>query len=189
MALTVSGIGFEGYEKRLEISFFKPGIFADPKGNGLQSLSKVQLDEILKPAECTIVSSLSNGEVRLSCPFRIQPFCVPGQIIIKTCGTKKLLLSIPPILELADSLSLIVIRETSEFSIALHANDVGNELGSNARPDVNGYCRLERNYEALGKGGSIVYYSFTRTGGSGSPRSTLHCCWIESQEDEKVEDI
>ncbi|KAF6134292.1 hypothetical protein GIB67_021889, partial [Kingdonia uniflora] len=51
LALLVSAIGFDGYEKRLEISF---------------------------------------------------------SIIIKTCGTTKLLLSIPPILGLANNLSLIV---------------------------------------------------------------------------------
>ncbi|PSS33611.1 S-adenosylmethionine decarboxylase beta chain like [Actinidia chinensis var. chinensis] len=359
MALPVSGIGFEGYEKRLEISFFEPGIFADPGGNGLRSLSKAQLDGILKPAECTIVRSLSNGEVDSYVLSESSLFVYPYKIIIKTCGTTKLLLSIPPILELADSLSLTVrfVRYTrgsfifpgaqpfphrnfgeevvvldhyfgklssgskaymmgsddkpqkwhvysasaelvkaslftlemcmtdldkkkasmfykthtssaammtdvsgirmilpnseicdfefdpcgysmnsiegsaistihvtpedefsyasfeavgydfrslsltlllervlacfqpSEFSIALHADD-GNELelSSDARPDVNGYYCLERNYEALGKGGSIVYYSFTRTGGCGSPRSTLHCCWNESEEDKNVED-
>ncbi|KAA8547849.1 hypothetical protein F0562_004278 [Nyssa sinensis] len=86
MALPVSPIGFEGYEKRLEISFSEPGIFADPGGQGLRSLSKSQLDEILQPAECTIVASLSNDH----------------------CGTTKLLLSIPPILKLAAALSLSV---------------------------------------------------------------------------------
>ncbi|KAL6961074.1 S-adenosylmethionine decarboxylase proenzyme [Sarracenia purpurea var. burkii] len=63
MALPVSAIGFEGYEKRLEISFFEPGIFTDPGGRGLRALSKSQLDEIVKLAECTIVSSLSNDDV------------------------------------------------------------------------------------------------------------------------------
>lgn len=47
MAVAVSAIGFEGYEKRLEISFFEPGVFVDPDGKGLRSLSKFQLDEVL----------------------------------------------------------------------------------------------------------------------------------------------
>ncbi|KAK6129065.1 hypothetical protein DH2020_037178 [Rehmannia glutinosa] len=47
----------------LEISFSEPGVFADPGGCGLRSLSKSQLDEILDPAQCTIVSSLKNDEV------------------------------------------------------------------------------------------------------------------------------
>ncbi|KAA8529245.1 hypothetical protein F0562_033956 [Nyssa sinensis] len=108
MALAASAIGFEGYEKRLEISFFEPSIFADPEGKGLRSLSKAQLDEILEPAECTIVSSLSNGHVDSYVLSESSLFVYPYKIIIKTCGTTKLLLSIPPILKLADALSLTV---------------------------------------------------------------------------------
>lgn len=108
MELPVSAIGFEGYEKRLEISFSDPGFFADPGGKGLRSLSKDQLDEILKPAECTIVSSLSNALVDSYVLSESSLFVYPYKIIIKTCGTTKLLLSIPPILKLADALSLHV---------------------------------------------------------------------------------
>lgn len=108
MALPVSAIGFEGYEKRLEISFSDPGLFADPGGKGLRSLSKDQLDEILKPAECTIVSSLSNDLVDSYVLSESSLFVYSYKIIIKTCGTTKLLLSIPPILKLADTVSLHV---------------------------------------------------------------------------------
>lgn len=108
MALPVSAIGFEGYEKRLEISFFEPGFFADPVGKGLRSLSKSQLDQVLNPAECTIVSSLSNDEVDSYVLSESSLFVYPYKLIIKTCGTTKLLLSIPAILELATMLSLTV---------------------------------------------------------------------------------
>ncbi|XP_059655595.1 S-adenosylmethionine decarboxylase proenzyme-like [Cornus florida] len=108
MAMAVSAIGFEGYEKRLEISFHEPSIFADPEGKGLRTLSKAQLDEILEPAECTIVSSLSNDYVDSYVLSESSLFVYPYKIIIKTCGTTKLLLSIPPILKLADALSLTV---------------------------------------------------------------------------------
>ncbi|KAK6157736.1 hypothetical protein DH2020_011984 [Rehmannia glutinosa] len=108
MALSVSSIGFEGFEKRLEISFFEPSIFADPEGKGLRSLSKSQLDEILGPAECTIVASLSNEHVDSYVLSESSLFVYPYKIIIKTCGTTKLLLSIPPILKLAENLSLSV---------------------------------------------------------------------------------
>ncbi|KAI4314017.1 hypothetical protein L6164_026960 [Bauhinia variegata] len=107
-ALSVSAIGFEGYEKRLEISFFHPGLFLDPEGKGLRSLTKSQLDEILTPAECTIVSSLSNDEVDSYVLSESSLFVFPYKIIIKTCGTTKLLLSIPPILKMAELLSLTV---------------------------------------------------------------------------------
>nr|ABY55855.1 S-adenosylmethionine decarboxylase 2 [Solanum lycopersicum] len=107
MELPVSAIGFEGYEKRLEICFFELGNSYGP-GCGLRSLSKDQLDEILTPAACTIVSSLANDEVDSYVLSESSLFVYAYKIIIKTCGTTKLLLSIPPILKLADSLNLKV---------------------------------------------------------------------------------
>ncbi|XP_058768306.1 S-adenosylmethionine decarboxylase proenzyme-like [Vicia villosa] len=106
MAMEVSAIGFEGFEKRLEISFFEPGIFVDPEGKGLRSLTKSQIDEILGPAECTIVSSLSNEKVDSYVLSESSLFVYPYKIIIKTCGTTKLLLSIPPVLKLSEELFL-----------------------------------------------------------------------------------
>lgn len=108
MAQQVSAIGFEGYEKRLELTFFEPSIFSDPNGQGLRALSKAQLDEILTPAECTIVSSLSNDHVDSYVLSESSLFVFPYKIVIKTCGTTKLLLSIPAILKLASSISLTV---------------------------------------------------------------------------------
>ncbi|KAL0450398.1 UNVERIFIED_CONTAM: S-adenosylmethionine decarboxylase proenzyme [Sesamum latifolium] len=112
MALPLSAIGFEGYEKELEISFSEPGVFADPGGRGLRSLSKGQLDEILEPAQCTIVSSLKNDEVDSYVLSESSLFVYSYKIILKTCGTTKLLLSIPPILRMADSLGLTVLLDT-----------------------------------------------------------------------------
>ncbi|KAK9064842.1 hypothetical protein SSX86_016224 [Deinandra increscens subsp. villosa] len=108
MAMQVSAIGFEGFEKRLEISFYEPGLFADPEGRGLRSLTKMQLDEILTPAECTIVSCLSNDILDSYVLSESSLFVYPYKIIIKTCGTTKLLFSIPPILQLSSQLSLAV---------------------------------------------------------------------------------
>ncbi|XP_051146091.1 S-adenosylmethionine decarboxylase proenzyme-like [Andrographis paniculata] len=108
MALPASAIGFEGFEKRLEISFFEPSIFADPEGKGLRSLSKSQLDEFLQPAECTIVASLSNEHLDSYVLSESSLFVYPYKIIIKTCGTTKLLLAIPPILKLSEGLSLSI---------------------------------------------------------------------------------
>ncbi|XP_044478982.1 S-adenosylmethionine decarboxylase proenzyme-like [Mangifera indica] len=108
MELPVSAIGFEGFEKRLEVSFFEPGVFADPEGAGFRSFSRDQLDEILKSAACTIVSSLSNEFLDSYVLSESSLFVYPYKVIIKTCGTTKLLLSIPAILKLADSLSLKV---------------------------------------------------------------------------------
>uniref|UniRef100_A0A7N1A3J9 adenosylmethionine decarboxylase n=1 Tax=Kalanchoe fedtschenkoi TaxID=63787 RepID=A0A7N1A3J9_KALFE len=108
MAVPVSPIGFEGYEKRLEIIFFEPGILADPQGKGLRAPSKSQLDEILETAACTIVSSRSNELVDSYVLSESSLFVYPYKIIIKTCSMTKLLMAIPPILKLAGSLSLAV---------------------------------------------------------------------------------
>ena len=92
----------------MEISFSDPGLFSDPHGRGLRSLTKSQLDEILAPAECTIVSSLANDDVDSYVLSESSLFVYAYKIIIKTCGTTKLLLAIPPILKLAESISLKV---------------------------------------------------------------------------------
>ncbi|KAL6192961.1 hypothetical protein ACLB2K_034046 [Fragaria x ananassa] len=108
MSMAGSAIGFEGYEKRLEIAFFEPSVFRDPEGRGLRSLSKSQLDEFLGQAECTIVSSLSNDDVDSYVLSESSLFIYSYKLIIKTCGTTKLLLAIPPILKLAESIGLTV---------------------------------------------------------------------------------
>ncbi|KAL0404317.1 UNVERIFIED_CONTAM: S-adenosylmethionine decarboxylase proenzyme [Sesamum radiatum] len=104
--MAVSAIGFEGFEKRLEITFSEPPMFLDPNGLGLRALTRAQLDSILEPACCTIVSQLSNTEFDSYVLSESSLFVYPLKIILKTCGTTKLLLSIPQILKLADSLSL-----------------------------------------------------------------------------------
>uniref|UniRef100_A0A2P2JAB6 S-adenosylmethionine decarboxylase proenzyme n=1 Tax=Rhizophora mucronata TaxID=61149 RepID=A0A2P2JAB6_RHIMU len=361
MALPVSAIGFEGYEKRLELCFSEPGLFTDPQGMGLRTLSRDQLEEILKPAECTIVDSLSNDHVDSYVLSESSLFVFPYKIVIKTCGTTKLLLSIPAILKLAETLSLaacavrytrgsfifpgaqtfphrsfseevavleghfhklgfesfaymmgspnegqkwhvysasttntrshggnvytlemcmtgldrgpasvfykthaasacimskdsgirnilphskicdfdfdpcgysmnaiegnavstihvtpeegfsyasfeavgynfeevsliqllervLVCFEPTDFSVALHSNISGDKLGSKFPLDVKGYCCNGRSSEVLGKGGSIIYHTFVRTGGHASPRSVLKCCWSEDEKGEEVEE-
>lgn len=104
--MSASAIGFEGFEKRLEITFSEAPLFKDPNGLGLRVLTRSQLDSILEPACCTIVSQLSNSDFDSYVLSESSFFVYPLKIILKTCGTTKLLLSIPVILKLADSLSL-----------------------------------------------------------------------------------
>jgi S-adenosylmethionine decarboxylase len=102
----VSAIGFEGYEKRLEITFSEAYVFADPHGRGLRALSRAQIDSVLDLARCTIVSELSNEDCDSYVLSESSLFIYPLKIVIKTCGTTKLLLTIPRILELAEGLSM-----------------------------------------------------------------------------------
>lgn len=101
-----SPIGFEGFEKRLEITFSEPPPFRDPQGLGLRALTRGQIDSILEPACCTIVAHLSNSDLDSYVLSESSLFVFPYRIVIKTCGTTKLLASVPPILRLAGSLSL-----------------------------------------------------------------------------------
>lgn len=103
--MAISPIGFEGFEKRLEITFSEAPVFVDPKGLGLRALTRSQLDSILEPACCTIVAQLSNSDFDSYVLSESSLFVYPNKIILKTCGTTKLLLSIPPILRLSESLS------------------------------------------------------------------------------------
>uniref|UniRef100_A0ACD5YVT4 Uncharacterized protein n=1 Tax=Avena sativa TaxID=4498 RepID=A0ACD5YVT4_AVESA len=102
----VSAIGFEGYEKRLEVTFSEASVFTDPKGKGLRALSRAQIDSVLDLAKCTIVSELSNKDFDSYVLSESSLFVYPYKVVIKTCGTTKLLLAIPRILELAEELSL-----------------------------------------------------------------------------------
>jgi S-adenosylmethionine decarboxylase len=106
--MAVSAIGFEGYEKRLEITVSPGPTFLDPQGLGLRMLSRPQIDSILDLAYCTIVSHLSNKFFDSYVLSESSIFVYPYKIIVKTCGTTKLLLSIPRILELAEELKLPV---------------------------------------------------------------------------------
>ncbi|KAL2927883.1 S-adenosylmethionine decarboxylase proenzyme [Bienertia sinuspersici] len=100
----VSAIGFEGFEKRLEITFSDPPVY----GSGLRSLSRAQLDSMLDAASCTIVAKLSNSIFDSYVLSESSLFVYANKIIIKTCGTTKLLLAIDPILKMGNSIGLTV---------------------------------------------------------------------------------
>jgi S-adenosylmethionine decarboxylase len=93
----LSAIGFEDYEKRLEIIFSDAPIFADPHGRGLRALSSAQIDSVLDLARCIIVSELSNEDCDLYVLSELSMFIYPLKIVIKTCETTKLLLTTPRI--------------------------------------------------------------------------------------------
>ncbi|KAI3923386.1 hypothetical protein MKW98_026979 [Papaver atlanticum] len=168
MASPISAIRFEGFEKRLEISFFELGVFADPAGNGLRALTKSQLDEILKPAECTIVGSISNAHLDSYILSESSFFVYPYKMIIKTCGTTKLLLSIPPVLELAKTpfLTVRAVRNVSEEVIALDSQFI--KLGLRSRAYVMGDNKSQNWH---------VYSAFAEaTGNQTNPSFTLEMC-------------
>ena len=88
---------FEGSEKRLEVDFFPTA------GSGLRSLSRNQLDELLQNAGCCIVSDRHNEQFDAYVLSESSLFVFPTKLVLKTCGTTKILHAIPLLLELAAS--------------------------------------------------------------------------------------
>eukprot|EP00249_Psilotum_nudum_P010402 c22520_g1_i1 orf=600-3026(+) len=105
-----SAVGFEGFEKRLEVEFFAPPVFIDSDGMGIRVLSRTDIDKLLSAAECTIVAELSNDYFDSYVLSESSLFVYPYKIVLKTCGTTKLLKTIPLLLEYASLLSLKVRR-------------------------------------------------------------------------------
>ncbi|KAI5074903.1 hypothetical protein GOP47_0010864 [Adiantum capillus-veneris] len=97
--------GFEGVEKRLQLEFC-PSLLCD--GKGLRALSRTEIEQILTVAKCTIVSELSNAEVDSYVLSESSLFIYPFKLVIKTCGTTKLLNAVPIVLNAASRLSLKV---------------------------------------------------------------------------------
>ncbi|CAI9777498.1 unnamed protein product [Fraxinus pennsylvanica] len=73
--------------------------------------------------------------------------------------------------------------QPAKFSVALHSNAGRMELDSEFTFDVKKYICGERSCKVLGNGGSIMYSSFTLDS-CGSPRSILHRCWNENEDEE-----
>lgn len=95
--------GFEGVEKRLEVGFSP---LDNAKSDGLRRLSQQQVNDLLKLAECTIVSELHNSLFDSYVLSESSLFIYPYKIIIKTCGRTQLLKCISLLLSYAFNLSL-----------------------------------------------------------------------------------
>ncbi|MBO8907939.1 hypothetical protein INO82_14755, partial [Staphylococcus aureus] len=77
-------------------SFSEAPLFVDPQGSGLRALSRAQIDSILSAARCEIVDHLSHDKFDSYVLSESSLFVYPLKIILKTCGTTKLLQSIQP---------------------------------------------------------------------------------------------
>lgn len=94
---------FEGSEKRIEVDFrLGPNVPA----NGLRSIPRETLDELMTLARCCIVSSRSNDKLDAYVLSESSLFVYPTKWILKTCGTTRLLNSVPRLLEVARSIGL-----------------------------------------------------------------------------------
>lgn len=97
---------FEGSEKRVEIDF----LLGTATSNGLRALTREQLDELMTLAHCCIVSNRSNDLFDAYVLSESSLFVYPTKWVLKTCGTTRLLQSVPRLLELAAQLGLQPLR-------------------------------------------------------------------------------
>eukprot|EP01115_Flamella_aegyptia_P003978 TRINITY_DN1768_c0_g1_i1.p1 TRINITY_DN1768_c0_g1~~TRINITY_DN1768_c0_g1_i1.p1 ORF type:complete len:338 (-),score=104.60 TRINITY_DN1768_c0_g1_i1:127-1140(-) len=94
----VTVYGFEGPEKRLEISFKTN--FDYPEG--LRAISKDEWQDMCDLAKCTIISHRWNTHFDAFVLSESSLFVYPNKVMIKTCGTTTLLKAIPKIMEFAN---------------------------------------------------------------------------------------
>lgn len=114
--------GFEGPEKKLEIRFkpIFPAHYVSHLASsqsvtcdsfcGLRSLSRSDIRSVLDAAACNVLSMVSNPYVDAYLLSESSLFVSDMHIMIKTCGTTRLLHALPVILELAhDKLGLQIV--------------------------------------------------------------------------------
>ena len=97
---------FEGFEKRLILEFQPSAAANGGDKAGLRLVKRAELDSMLADAECTIVSLMSNAEVDAYVLSESSLFVFDRRFVLKTCGTTKLLKSIPKMLQAAASVGL-----------------------------------------------------------------------------------
>lgn len=184
---------FEGFEKRLEVEFF-PNLL---HGSNicLRSLSREVIQKILDAAECTIVSELSNSEVDSYILSESSLFVYPFKIIIKTCGTTKLLTAVPVLLSNASTLCLkvksciytrgsFIFPQQQSYPHGSFSEEVDyldsffSDLGSGSKAFVMGNPSKSQNWHVY----STSSLEYGESLGVGEPIYTLEMCMTSLDE-------
>ncbi|XP_040379833.1 S-adenosylmethionine decarboxylase proenzyme 4 [Oryza brachyantha] len=95
--------GFEGFEKRLELVFTLP-VGGGGVQHGLRLMPVEALREVLDEAQCTVVSAAGNAAFDAYVLSESSLFVYPGRVVLKTCGTTRLLRAVPVLLRTAAEL-------------------------------------------------------------------------------------
>ncbi|MES1910220.1 MAG: hypothetical protein MHM6MM_002857 [Cercozoa sp. M6MM] len=95
--------GFEGSEKKLEVWF---------EGGDLRAITRPQWDQILTVAKCEILSTVVgvNNFCHAYLLSESSLFVMPNRIVIKTCGTTRLLRALSLLLQTAASVGARAVR-------------------------------------------------------------------------------
>ncbi|CAG9467174.1 unnamed protein product [Pedinophyceae sp. YPF-701] len=96
---------FEGSEKRVELDFD-----AASEAGSLRAIPRSDLDAMLRLAACEIVSLRQNDEFDAYVLSESSLFIYPTKMVLKTCGTTRLLNAVPRMIELAAARGLEVVR-------------------------------------------------------------------------------
>lgn len=97
---------FEGSEKRIELVFDLPS--ADSRG--LRELSRQQIDELMTLAACEVVATRHSDAFDGYVLSESSLFVYADRFVLKTCGTTRLLNSVPACVALASDLGLALRR-------------------------------------------------------------------------------
>uniref|UniRef100_A0A0D9WCL7 S-adenosylmethionine decarboxylase proenzyme n=1 Tax=Leersia perrieri TaxID=77586 RepID=A0A0D9WCL7_9ORYZ len=98
----MASLGFEGFEKRLELVFTPPPAIA---GHGLRLLPVEAIEEVLAAAQCAVVSAAGNAAMDSYVLSESSLFVYPCRVVLKTCGTTSLLRALPVLLRRAGDLA------------------------------------------------------------------------------------
>jgi len=98
--------GFEGSEKRLELDFTPAALSGAGFRTSLRSLTRPQLDNMLRLATCEIVSERKGKTFDAYVLSESSLFIYDRKLVLKTCGITGLLCAVPEILSLASSVGL-----------------------------------------------------------------------------------
>ncbi|KAK2080770.1 hypothetical protein QBZ16_000624 [Prototheca wickerhamii] len=95
---------FEGSEKRISVSFVSRD--GGELGAGLRALTRAELDRLMEAAACLIVSARHHASHDAYVLSESSCFVYPDRIVMKTCGTTRLLGCVPLMLQMAAGLGL-----------------------------------------------------------------------------------
>jgi len=97
---------FEGPEKKLDVFFSLPPSAASSAARGLLAAPRAAWTDVCSAAHCTILHRQSNDHFDAYLLSESSLFVYPHKVVMKTCGSTTLILVLPTLLAIADSLGL-----------------------------------------------------------------------------------